>query len=267
MQVLGLRSGNFIFDAFCFGKKFLVFNLISRNIKIKYRRSVLGVFWTLISPIAFATIYYFVFKVILNIQIANYPLFVLVGVLPWGFFSQSLLEGMESIILNWDLISKISVPNHIFSLVASATNFITLAFSIPVMIGLSFLSDVPFCAGFFLLPFYFFALFLITYFSSFILAVAYVFLRDLRHLMGLVINIWFYATPVVYDERMIPAKYAFILDLNPVARIFTGLHEVLVRGHTPEPRTLVPIILWVLISGVFAKIIMNRLGASLVERI
>src|SRR3954453_19323172 len=88
-------------DFFCLGKKFLVYNMVSRNLKIKYRRSVLGVFWTLLSPIAMTVVYYFVFKVILQVRMPHYLVFILSGVLPWTFFSQSLSEGMESIAGSW----------------------------------------------------------------------------------------------------------------------------------------------------------------------
>src|SRR3954471_24738544 len=93
-------------DFFCFGKKFLVFNLVSRNLKIKYRRSVLGVFWTLLSPLAMAVIYYFVFRVVLNVRIDHYAVFILSGVLPWSFFGVTTLEGLDSILGNGSLISK-----------------------------------------------------------------------------------------------------------------------------------------------------------------
>src|SRR5689334_7103760 len=96
-------------DLFCLGKKFLVFNLVSRNLKLKYRRSVLGVFWTLLSPIAMGMVYYFIFKVILKVQMPYYLAFILSGVLPWTFFNQTILEGLESVVGSWSIVTKVPI--------------------------------------------------------------------------------------------------------------------------------------------------------------
>lgn len=178
-------------DLFCLGKKFLVFNIVSRNLKIKYRRSVFGVLWTLLAPLAMAVIYYFVFKIVLNIKLPNYQVFILSGVLPWAFFSQSILEGMESIVQNWSLVSKIPIPLQVFPWSCSVTNWVTLLMSLPILLGVAWLSGVGFHPAQAFILVYFLALFLISYGISLILAVGFVYLRDLRHLTGILIQIWF----------------------------------------------------------------------------
>jgi ABC-type polysaccharide/polyol phosphate export permease len=130
-------------DLFCVGKKFLVFNLVSRNLKIKYRRSILGIFWTLLSPVAMGFVYYFVFKVILKVQIPHYLAFILSGVLPWSFFAQTVLEGMESIVSNWSIVTKVPIPIQVFSYVNAVTNLTTLFLALPVFIGAAYFTDVP----------------------------------------------------------------------------------------------------------------------------
>ncbi|MGK5088324.1 ABC transporter permease [Bdellovibrionota bacterium FG-2] len=213
-------------DFFCLGKKFLVYNLVSRNLKIKYRRSVFGVFWTLLAPIGTALVYYFVFKVIMAVRIPQYPLFILTGVLFWTFFAQTVMESMESLVGNWGLISKVPIPLQIFPFTGALTNLINLLIALPVLIGVAFASGVVPGWSFLLLPFYAFCLFLMAYGFGFILAVAFVYFRDLRHLMGIVIQIWFYSTPVVYAEDMIPVKYRWVLSLNPLGKTFEGLHGI-----------------------------------------
>src|SRR6202035_5870261 len=128
-------------DIFCVSKKFLVFNLVGRNLKVKYRRSVLGVLWTLLSPLATVMIFYFVFKVILKVQIPHYMAFLVSGVLPWSFFSQTINEGMDSIVGNAGIAAKVPVPIQIFPLVGAITNFITLFLALPVILGISILTS------------------------------------------------------------------------------------------------------------------------------
>lgn len=254
-------------DIFCLGKKFLVFNLVSRNIKIKYRRSILGLFWTLLTPMAMAAVYYFLFKVILKVQIPHYLIFILSGMIPWAFFSQTVMEGMESLVSSWGLISKVPIPIQVFPLVGSATNFITFIFSIPIMILAAVFSQVPLGLCMLMLFYYGFLLFLLAYGVSLILAVAYVSFRDLKHITGILIQVWFYGTPVIYDEAMIPAKFHWVLYLNPVGLIFVDLHQVLARGQWPDPNHLIVSGLWVAAIMGGTMIVLKYLSFELVERI
>ncbi|MEK7691631.1 MAG: ABC transporter permease, partial [Bdellovibrionota bacterium] len=165
-------------DLFCVGKKFLVFNLVARNLKVKYRRSVFGIFWTLLSPLAMATVFYFVFKIILQVTIPHYLVFVLSGMLPWTFFAQTVMEGLESIVGNGSLITKVPVPTHVFPFVGTVTNLITLVLALPILILVAIISEAPIGGPPLLLGVYVFALFFITYGVSLLAAVAFVYFRD-----------------------------------------------------------------------------------------
>ncbi len=253
------------FDAFCLNKKFLVFNLVNRNLKIKYRRSFFGYFWTILAPVMISMIYYFVFKVVMKVDRPHYLPFILAGVLPWSFFSQSISEATESIVVNQGLISKIPIPIHVFPYVVSITNFSTLFFSLPVIFILALVSGVQ-ASLTMLWVFYFFGcLLLLSYAIGAILAVFYVYLRDLKHAIGLVLQIWLYATPIIYDSSMIPAKYHWILYLNPVGSIFEGIHLSMLGSEG----SLIPHVLgsfsWVMVGLLALRLTYTRLRGGLVE--
>lgn len=254
-------------EYFCLGKKFLIFNLVSRNLKIKYRRSILGVFWTLLSPLSMAVVYYFVFKVVLKVQMPNYLALVLSGVLPWAFFAQSTIEGMESIVNSQGLLSKVPVPPQIFPFVGVFTNLITLGLAVPIVFITAFWSGVDLGTSVVLLPLLFGCLFLITYGLSLILAHLFVFFRDLRHLMTLVMQIWFYGTPVIYDENMIPEKYSWILYANPLGTMFTSLHDVFARGVWPSREHLLALISWTLGITIAARLFQTQFSHEIVENL
>lgn len=230
-QIANLTQAILGFDAFCLNKKFLVFNLVDRNLKVKYRRSFFGFFWTILSPLAMSAIYYFVFKLVLKVDRPHYLPFILCGVLPWAFFVQSLTESTESLVANQSLISKIPIPIQVFPYVVTLTNFSTLAFSLPVIYLLTLLSGVT--PGFeSLLAIYFMGCLLIFCYSlGAVLSIFYVYLRDLRHALSLIIQIWFYATPILYDRSMIPEKYQFLLYLNPVGPMFSGIQCSMLGPH------------------------------------
>lgn len=254
-------------DIFCLGKKFLVFNMVSRNLKIKYRRSIFGVFWTLLNPLAMAAVYYFVFRVILNIQIPHYLVFILTGMIPWTFFIQSVLEGMESIVGNWGLVSKVPIPIQIFPFVGTITNWVTLALALPVLFLVAVISNAELGSSVLLVPYYLIAILLQTYGFALILSIAFVYFRDLRHIMGIFMQIWFYGTPVIYQEKMIPAHFQWILLANPVASIFVGLHKIFVEGVWPSAQDLALTAGWSVGILLIGALIYRAVRSEVVERI
>ena len=254
-------------DFFCLSRKFLVYNLVDRNLKVKYRRSAAGILWTLLSPMAVASIYFFVFKIILNVKVPHYLAFILSGILAWTFFAQTVLEGMESITSNWGLASKVPVPLQIFPYVGTVTNLVNFLFAVPVIFGACLVSGVPLGFSVLLLPLYIALLFLITYSFSLILAVFMVYFRDLKHAGGLIMQVWFYATPVVYDESLIPEGYRWILWANPLGQIFSGFHKMLVHGAWPAPAALGASVAWAAAFMLAALLVQRAMGRELVEKL
>ncbi|RYZ82643.1 MAG: ABC transporter permease [Proteobacteria bacterium] len=222
-------------DIFCTGKKFLIYNMVGRNLKVKYRRSVLGVFWTLLSPLSLVGIYYFAFKVVMKVETPHYLAYLVSGILPWAFFSQTVVEGMESISQNSALISKIPVPLQAFPLIAVVTNLVTLLLAVPIMLGVSLLSGAPVGPSLILLPVILMTIALTCYGVAMILGLLYVFLQDLKHITSLVMQLWFYATPVLYHVEMVPEKYRWAIYLNPVGTAFVSIHQILSEGIWPSP--------------------------------
>jgi ABC-type polysaccharide/polyol phosphate export permease len=254
-------------DIFCTGKKFLVFNLVTRNLKVKYHRSILGIFWTLLTPLAMTAVYYFVFKIVLQIQIPHHLVFILSGMLVWNFIGQTLMEGMESIAGNLGLLTKVPIPIQVFPFVGALTNLVTLILAFPILLGTALLSHVPLSSSFLLFSVYMVMIFLMTYSFSLILAILFVQLRDLRHVIGIFLQIWFYATPVIYDERMIPEKYSWVLYLNPYGFAFSDIHTMWIQGGWPSLSHFYITLGWTAIAVLSAAALHSTLSKGLVERI
>lgn len=254
-------------DIFCTGKKFLVYNLVGRNLKIKYRRSILGLFWTLLSPLSLVGIYYFVFKVILKIDTPHYLAYLVSGILPWAFFSQTVVEGMESISGNANLISKIPVPLQVFSLVGTVTNFVTLILALPIMLGVSLLSGIDLSWSLIELPIFFGALGLVGYAVSLVLGLLFVYFHDLRHITGLIIQLWFYGTPVLYRVEMIPDQYHFMIFVNPIGAAVVSIHRILSDGGWPPLEYLAVSLLWACGSMLIALIVLKMTARDVAENL
>lgn len=252
-------------DLFCTGKKFLVFNMVGRNLKVKYRRSFLGFFWTLLNPMASALVFYFVFKVIIKVQVPHYLVFILSGILPWAFFSQTIMENMEALVGNIGLLSKVPIPVQVFPFVGSLTNLVTFCLALPILFGIALITDVNLGFSLFALAYFVSTLFLTTYSLALSLSVLCVYFRDLRHIMGLVMQLWFYATPVVYHESMIPEHLKWLLNLNPVGNNFIAFHRILVDGQWPTLMEAQMSGAWTVVFLISAIVVRKYFCKNLVE--
>jgi len=241
----------FNFDLFCTGKKFLVFNLVSRDLKIKYRRSFLGFFWTVLHPLILCGIYYFIFHEILQVKIPNYVIFILSGVIPWTFFSTSVIEGTETLIGNASLLTKVPIPPQTFPFVACLTNFITFLLAMPIVFSFGLILGVSYGFQLLYLPLLAVILFSMAYSLALILSVAYVHLRDLKHAIGLLMQIWFYATPILYKTEMVPQNLQAIIYINPLGALFTGFHQVFLGDPLLTSNLLISVA-WAAVFYLFA---------------
>lgn len=267
MNLLARFFRPFGVDIFCFGRKFLVFNLVSRNLKVKYRRSVFGIFWTLLAPLSTALVYYFVFKVILKIDKANYMVMILSGIMPWTFFSQTVSESMTNLVDQQSLITKISIPIQIFPFVNNITNFINLLLSLPIVIVLYFWSGLSFGPQLFMVAYFYGCLFLISYGLSIVAAFAYVFFRDLRHLLGIFLQLCFYATPILYHEDMIPEKYYWIVYANPIGSVMVGIHNIFLDSRMPPPSITFACAIWAVVFYFLGALWLNGFKKTVVENL
>jgi len=239
--------------------------MVARNLKVKYRRSVLGVLWTLALPLSQALVYYFVFKYIFKARTEHYVSYVLMGILPWGFISQTVSEASESLIYNAGLLSKIPTPIQVFPLVANITNFITLLLGFPVVIIFSLISGADISSSMILLPVLLFFLFVICYSITLFLSIQSVYFRDLKPVIVMAIQLLFYATPVIYDLKMLPEAYQWILYVNPFGTLFVCMHQILPGGQWPTLNLLLITISWTVGSLLLALLSMRRHSRFLVE--
>lgn len=254
-------------DFFCLNHRFLVSNLITRNLKVKYRRSFAGILWTLLAPLSLALLYFFVFRVILKVSQPHYLAFVLSGVLPWSFVAQSLAEGVDSLVSNWALISKVPVPTQVFPYVGTLTNFINLLIAIPVAITASIISGVELGLSLIALIPLLFALFITVYGLSMIMGMIYVYLRDLKNAVGILLQFWFYATPVIYSETLIPESFKWMIIANPFGGFFTAFHTILVEGSWPDTFQWLCVVGWMSVIGLMGAWIYQTQSRTVVENI
>lgn len=234
---------------FCLDRKYLVYNLVRRNLKIKYRNSWLGILWTLIPPAFSAIIYHFIFTEVMKVKMDHYLLFVIAGIVPWGVFTVCLQAGLESIPLNQNLINKVPLPVQSLPFTEALYGWITLIASIPVIFVVAYVDGVPPGPTWLALLPLWGLFFVISYSLALILGILIVYLKDLRQVLSLTLQVWFYATPILYSKEMVPERFQWIITLNPLGALFTSFHEVLVHHRWPSAELLGNSIAWS--AGIF----------------
>jgi ABC-type polysaccharide/polyol phosphate export permease len=254
-------------ELFCLHRKFLVLNFVLRNLKNKYQRGALGFFWTLLSPMATAFIYYGVFKFVLKVQIPHYMPFVLIGTLAWSFFSQSIQEGVSSLVGNRGLLTKVPIPIQVFPFVGTTTNWVTLVMATPVILIALFLSSLTLSFKMVLFFPLLFCLHLIAYALASMGSIFFVYFRDLNHLVGILLNLWFYATPIIYPINHIPESLRWVIQINPIGYLFEALHQVMIYDTWPEATHLCSILAWTLGLLFLADWVRTHHARFIVERI
>lgn len=214
----------------------LLFNLAYREINQRYKQSILGYAWVIINPLFQLLVLSFVFSTIFRIASYNVPyiIFLIIGLLPWNFFIQSLSSSANALVGNASLITKIYFPREILvyaTIIAKAVDFfysvlIAIFFIIfyKISINLAILWVIPI-----LIIQLFFTAGLSLIISSFNL-----FYRDIQYLLNLIIQIWFYLTPIIYPVEQFPEKYRFIFSLNPMSVIINDYRQVILGGKAPN---------------------------------
>ena len=196
--------------------KELLRNLVARDIKVRYKRSVLGIFWVMLHPLLMMIVLSMVFSEIFNVTTKNYSVYVLSGFILWNFFSQSTSSALSSFTSNRSLINKIYLPKSIFPLSVILSGLIHFVFSLVPLFVIFILSGTPLSSKIFVLPLLIGMVMLFSFGVSLIIATLTVFFHDTRYIYDVLLIALMYATPIFYPESIVPQKYALILHLNPL---------------------------------------------------
>lgn len=208
----------------------LIQSLVSRELKARYRGSVLGFFWSFANPLLLLLVYTFVFAYVMPPPegIHNYALFFFTGILPWTWFSASLLESSSVLITGGNLIKKVMFPAEILPIVTVLANLVHFLFGLPILIAFLIFFDAPIELS--ELPWFPIAIFvqlLLTLGLALILAALTVHFRDLKDILGNVMTLWFFATPIIYYWKNAPPRIRPFLNINPFTHLAITYQEIL----------------------------------------
>lgn len=195
--------------------KELLRNLVSRDIKVRYKRSVLGFLWVMLNPLLMMFILSMVFSGLFNVSTKNYAVYLLSGIILWNFFAQGTSASLLSFIGNGELIKKVYLPKTIFPLSVILSALIHFFFSLIPLFIILFITGTFISSQIFMLPVVIIMVALFSFGISLIVSSLTVFFHDTKYIYEVLLLAWMYATPIFYPESIVPQKYTFILHLNP----------------------------------------------------
>lgn len=211
---------------------------VKKDIGGKYKNSFLGVLWSFINPLLQIAVYAFVFQIIMRSNIENYAVYLCCALVPWQYFSSVVLRGAATIIDNGNIIKKVYFPREILPISIVTSEGINFLISTIIILGFVIVSGI----GISINIFWYFLILIIQYIISlgisFIVSSLSVYFRDLLHLLGVFMQLLFYATPIVYSVENVPAGFRWLLKINPMSYLIEGYRAIFYDKVPPNFQSL-----------------------------
>jgi lipopolysaccharide transport system permease protein len=251
----------------------LIQGLVARDLKARYRGSLLGFVWSFINPLLLLLIYTFVFTVVMPgvhpPELEPFALFMFCGILPWTWFSSSLLESSNVLIAGGNLIKKVLFPAEVLPIVTVLANLVHFCLGLPILAAFFIYYGVRVTPGdLWWFPVIVLVQLMLTLGLAFVASALTVHFRDVRDLLSNLLTVWFFATPIIYPLTQAPVSVRRLLNLNPFTHLAVAYQEVLFKpGHFAQWPNLLIVgagTVFVLFGGYF---VFDRLRDTLPEEV
>ena len=240
---------------------------IKKDVGGKYKHSFLGVLWSFISPLLQIAVYALVFQVILKSDIENYTVYLCCGLIPWQYFSAVILRGAASIIDNGNIIKKVYFPREILPISVVTSEGVNFLISTIIILGFVIFGGV----GLSINILWYFLILAIQYIVSigfaFIVSSLSVYFRDLLHLLGIIIQLLFYATPIVYSINSVPQGFQWIVKINPMSYLIEAYRNIFYNKMPPDPKGLIIAFTMGIVLCIAGYIIFTKLEKKFAEEL
>lgn len=213
----------------------LLIELVKREIKARYKQSILGYAWVILVPLVNLVVLTLVFSFFIRIPTGNvpYPAFLFVALVPWTFTANSITFATQSLLSNSTLITKIYLPREIFPTASVLAKMVDFVLTFLILIVFLLVYRVQLTPYFLFVPLIYLIQVLLVLGVSYILSAINVFFRDVENVIGVFLTVWMYVTPVLYPQELIPERYVPFFNLNPMMPIVNAYRNVMLYGTAP----------------------------------
>jgi ABC-type polysaccharide/polyol phosphate export permease len=213
----------------------LVLTLVARELKVRYRRSLIGFLWTMLQPLLMMLVFYMVFSQLFRANLPHYPVYALAGILFWNFFSQSIVASMNSLRGNAQLLQKLPVPKAVFPIATVISGVVNLVFALVPTLLITVAIERRLSPALLFLPVSILLAALFTLGAGLLLSPLAVFFTDVVELIGVLLTVLLYLTPVMYPMNMLPANSRIlqVVRFNPLRSILEVFRDPIHQGKVP----------------------------------
>ena len=244
----------------------MIFSLVRRDIKGRYKGSALGFLWTFINPLLQLGVYTMVFSIIMRNGIEDYYLFLFVPLIPWIFFSTSLSGGSSCIWAQQDMVKKIYFPREVLPIAFVTSQFVNMALSFLVVFAVLIVSGKGMnIVAMLFLPVIMVVEYLLALSMAMLSSAVTVYLRDVEYILGIITMAWQFLTPVMYSVDQVPEQLMWVFNLNPMTPIIVAYRDILYYGRVPQLGTLIHATVFGLIVLVIGVLIFGKLKRHFAE--
>ena len=211
----------------------LIANLVARDLKVRYRRSMLGLLWTMLQPLLYMLVLTLVFSSIFRFNVRNYPVYALSGILFWNFFSQSIVCSMNSLKGNAVLMQKLPIPHLVFPVATVISGLVNLILALVPLFAILIVTGQPLRPSLFFLPVAILLAALFTLGAGMLLSPLAVFFSDTVELVGVMLTLMMYMTPIFYPMSIVPKKMEWVIRYSPIRSILEVFRDPIYYGKIP----------------------------------
>lgn len=240
---------------------------VKKNIRGKYKASFLGVLWSFINPLLMTLVYAIVFSIILRDNIEHYATFVVIGVLPWNWFTTTISQGTFIIVGNSDIIKKVYFPREILPISCSISGLINYLISVLIIIGFLIFSGIGLSWYILLLPLIAIIQFILTLAIIFITSSIDVYIRDFEYIINFVIMMMFYGTPILYRPETLPDTFRTIIKYNPMSTIINSYRDIFFYQRCPDFTALLVVTIFSIILLIIGVKVFGNLKKRFAEEV
>ena len=240
---------------------------VKKEIRGKYKNSFLGVIWSFLNPLLQIAVYALVFQMILKNPKENYAIFICCGLIPWTFFASSLTRSAFTMVENGNILKKVYFPREILPISVVTSEAINFLISTIIIIGFAIFGGIGISKYIIFYPIVLLAQYILLIGISLIVSSISVYVRDLQHLIGVALQLLFYATPIVFSAESIPNNFQWILKINPMTYIIDAYRNIF---YEPQMLELKPLLILIAISALLCVVgyaIFNKLQKGFAEQL
>jgi len=249
----------------------LLRNLVLRDLKNRYVGSVGGFFWSIVHPVVLLVSYHFVFSQVLAQRIGieefgtdSFALYLFSGILPWLMFSDTIQRNCSAVTDNANLVTRTVIPSEILPISMMLSNLIHHLIGLVILVGVV-IATGNLDLGVFQILVYLPILVFLSQGIGWLVAALNVFSRDTGHVLTVLLVLWFWFTPVFYPPSMVPERFSFILELNPMAALLAGYRSAFLASAPPSPGSLAVLLSWTVAAFLGGALFFRRSKAAFAD--